>query len=148
MDLSDEIIIYSMEEEFKQFMQYPNKPRQKINLYNKLDVFYKNPIQKVSRNFNTESNVGFSVLNRLLQSFSLEIFSEYWGKYTHPEPNLNDTMFQFLKLRNSVAHGGDLSSEEKVTHRVFEKYKNLVIDLMYEIRLKMITGLNQKTYLK
>ncbi|MCP4353276.1 MAG: hypothetical protein GY795_48110 [Desulfobacterales bacterium] len=54
----------------------------------------------------------------------------------------------FLRYRNGIAHGGDISSEEKVTQEVYKKYKNLLTDLMYEIRFKMITGLEDKTFLK
>ena len=55
-------------------------------------------------------------------------------------------MTTFLRYRNGVAHGGDISSEEKVTHLVFEKYKKLVLTLMYAIQDKMSIGLKEHTY--
>ncbi|OAV66780.1 hypothetical protein Barb6XT_01767 [Bacteroidales bacterium Barb6XT] len=57
-------------------------------------------------------------------------------------------MTQFIRLRNTVAHGGDLDSEEKVTQDVYERYKNLTLDLMYEVHQKMINGLLHLTYKK
>ena len=54
----------------------------------------------------------------------------------------------FLKLRNTVAHGGDLVSEEKVNQSVYNRFRNLVRELMYEIRLKMLDGLERQTFLQ
>lgn len=96
---------------------------------------------------NTDSNVSFDTLNRILCTFSLEPFTAYWENYIHPSPNLEETLRTFLRYRNGVAHGGDISSEEKVTKEVFEKYKNLVIDLMYGVHSKMMKGISEKTYL-
>ena len=54
----------------------------------------------------------------------------------------------FLRLRNAVAHGGDLAPEERIDQQVYVRFKNLVIDLMYEIRLKMLYGLKHETFCK
>jgi hypothetical protein len=97
---------------------------------------------------NAEDNLGFDILNKILKTFSLDPFTEHWKKYKHPNPNLKESLNTFLRYRNGVAHGGDISSEEKVTQEVYVKYKNLVRDLMYEIQLKMVTGLKDKTYLR
>jgi len=47
-----------------------------------------------------------------------------------------------------VAHGGDLVSEDKIDQKLYARFKKLVIDLMYEIRLKMLYGLKHQTFLK
>jgi len=143
---SDEIIIHHMESTFKQLIEYPQQPSKKINYFNKLERFYNNEKVELSRLINTESNVGFEVLNKLLKNFSLEVFPKHWGQYTHPSPNLEETLLTFLRYRNSVAHGGDITSEESVTQEVFVKYKNLVINLMYSIHDRMIAGLENETY--
>ncbi len=88
------------------------------------------------------------VLNKLLKTFSLEPFVQHWDKYKHPASNLKESLTTFLRHRNGVAHGGDISSEEEVTQEVYKKYKNLVLDLMHEIHVKMVTGLQNRTYLK
>lgn len=147
-DCCDSIIIYDTETKFKQFMEYPKNKGLKLAFYNKLVPHFKEENLNISKSFNTESNVSFKVLNRLLETFNLEKFSKYWDKYQHPNKNLEEIMNDFLKYRNSVAHGGDISSEVKVTQEVYSKYKKLVVDLMYEILNKMIEGLEEKKYLK
>jgi hypothetical protein len=144
----DEIVIHHMESSFKQFKEYPGNDSKKVKFFDSLRVFHASSNCSISRVVNTESNVGFNVLNRLLKSFALEKFPEHWKDYAYPNPNLKDSLDLFLRLRNSVAHGGDLASEEKIDQKVYERFKRLVIDLMYEIRLKMLCGLKHKTFLK
>lgn len=147
-DFCDEIVIHHMENSFKQFKEYPEKNNRKINFFTSLKAFHISDSCTISRVVNTESNVGFNVLNKLLKSFELKEFPEHWNDYAYPNPNLKDSLDLFLRLRNSVAHGGDLVSEDKIDQKVYIRFKNLVTDLMYEIRLKMLYGLNHKTFLK
>lgn len=145
---SDDIIIHHMENSFRQFREYPNKDKQKIKFFKDIKAFHNESNQPISRVVNTQSNVSFSVLNKLLKTFSLEQFPEHWNEYKYPNPNLKNSMELFLKLRNTVAHGGDLVSEEKVNQSVYNRFRNLVRDLMYEIRLKMLDGLEKQTFLQ
>lgn len=149
-DFCDSIIVHHMESSFKQFKQYPNpqKDRQKIKFFKDLYAFHSNQYHRISRIVDTESNVSFSVLNNLLKIFSLEPFPEYWNQYCYPNPNLKESMDLFLYLRNTVAHGGDLKSEEKINQDDYSRFKMLVVDLMYEMRLKMLYGLIQETFLR
>ena len=145
---SDDIVIHHMENSFRQFREYPNKDKQKIKFFKDIKAFHNESSQPISRVVNTQSNVSFSVLNKLLKTFSLEQFPEHWNDYKYPNPNLKNSMDLFLKLRNTVAHGGDLVSEEKVNQSVYNRFRNLVRDLMYEIRLKMLDGLERQTFLQ
>ncbi|MEA5487759.1 MULTISPECIES: MAE_28990/MAE_18760 family HEPN-like nuclease [Pseudanabaena] len=147
-DFSDDIVIHHMESSFKQFREYPNKDKQKIRFFRDIKTFHNERSQPISRVVNTQSNVSFSVLNKLLKTFSLEQFPEHWKDYKHPNPNLKSSMDSFLRLRNTVAHGGDLVSEGKVNQSVYMRFRNLVVDLMYEIRVKMLDGLERKTFLQ
>ncbi len=147
MDFNSSIRIFHMENSFKQLKEYPKDDRKKIEFYNKLKEFFINNNHLLYKQINTQSNISFEILNSILRSFGLEPFDEHWGKYKHPNPNLKDNMTALLKYRNGVAHGGDISSEEKVTQKVYERYKMLILDLMYEIRYKMIRGIENKTYL-
>lgn len=147
-EFNHKIIIFHMENSFNQLKSYPEKPKKKINFYTKLEEFFETKQHNLSLQINTESNVSLEVLNKLLDSFCLEIFKEHWGKYKHPDTNLKEALVGFLRYRNGVAHGGDISSEEKVTLLVYKKYQNLVTDLMYEILNKMSTGLKNRTYLE
>ena len=144
----DGIVIYHMENSFRQLREYPNKDKQKIKFFKDIKAFHNGSSKPISRVVNTQSNVSFSVLNKLLKTFSLEQFPEHWKDYKHPNPNLKESMDFFLKLRNTVAHGGDLVSEEKVNQNVYNRFRNLVRDLMYEIRLKMLDGLERQTFLQ
>jgi len=144
----DEIYIFHIENEFKQLREYPNKTSKKEEYFNKLETFFKTPKHQINNIIKIDSNVSFEVLNKLLISLSLEPFPEFWHIYTHPNPNLSDTLKTFLRYRNGIAHGGDLSAEEKVTTTVYKKYRTLVLDLMYEIYFKMSECINKGQFLK
>ncbi|MFO0055478.1 MAG: hypothetical protein ACK53Q_21435, partial [Dolichospermum sp.] len=75
----DSIIIYHIESTFPQFKQYPDadKFNKKVNFFNRLSVFYKTNPLEISPKINTESNVGFKVLNRILTDFNLDKIIEY-----------------------------------------------------------------------
>lgn len=146
-NLSDEIKVFHMESEFKQFREYPERITKKIYFYEKLSDHFREERKKIYRVVNTESNVGFKVLNRLLCQFSLEQFPERWEIYNYPNDTLEHTLDSFLKLRNSVAHGGDFMSSEKVSQEVYSKYRILIKDLMYGIHDKFLYGIRNKTYL-
>jgi MAE_28990/MAE_18760-like HEPN len=145
-DFCDVIIIHQMENSFKQFKEYPIKESQKIKYLQSLKSFYSLNKHPMSRVINTQSNVGLSVLNKLLITFSLDPFTDHRQNYTHPNSSLKDTMVLFLKLRNTVAHGGDLISEEKIDHAVFVRFKVLILDLMYELRARMLNGLSKESF--
>lgn len=144
----DEIVIFHVENTFKQLRNYPEKESRKVKFYSDLSNFFSSKHYYLSYPINTENNVSFDILNKILKTFCLKPFDEHWKQYKYPNPNLKESLTSFLRYRNGVAHGGDISSEEKVTQKVYEKYKNLVTNLMYEIYFKMMTGLENKTYLK
>lgn len=148
-ELKDEIAIFHMENKFKQFNEYPKKTKGKISFYEQLSEHFANTSIPIYSSINTESNVSFEVLNRILKQFALEPFTEQWGEdYHYPKPNLKEMMTTFLRYRNGIAHGGDISSEEKVTVEVYEKYKKLVTDLMYGIYEKLQNAIENESYLK
>ncbi len=129
-------------------MNIRKKVRQKIAFFHKLDAHFSEKKHDIFQAVNTESNVGFRVLNKLLSQFSLQEFPEHWGQYTYPNSNLKEILDTFLRYRNGVAHGGDISSEEKITQDVYEKYRKLVNDLMYALHDKFLEGIANQTYMK
>lgn len=145
---SNDIITFHMENTFKQLKNYPSKNSGKIKYFENLKMHFLEEYHEIYQVIDTESNVSFEVLNKILGGFSLEPFPEHWDKYTYPNPNLKETMKTFLRYRNGVAHGGDISSEEKVTKEIFNRYKILVSDLMYEVHSKILKGIENKTYLQ
>ncbi len=147
-NLSDEIQVFHLENTFKQFKQYPEKKQKKVKFYTELASFHQIPIHQIHGQMHTQSNVSFENLNIILSALSLEPFKENWSVYNHPKPNLKESLKTFLRYRNGVAHGGDVSAEEKVTQEVYEKYRDLVRNLMYEIHDRMLLGIKNKTYLR
>lgn len=147
-DFCPKIVIHHMESSFKQLLDYPSKDNAKVKFYQNLRNFHLASNEPINRIVNTESNVGFNVINNLLQRFGLETFTEHWDKYSYPNPNLKETLSLFLKLRNDVSHGSVNYSSVIVGKNDYERFKYLVRDLMYEIRKKMLDGLISQTYKK
>lgn len=146
--LKDELFMYEIEKNFKQFNDLPKRQNRKLAFYKDLNAFFQNPKMTLPKGVYTESNVSFEVLNNIMKSFCLETFDEHWKNYSYPNTSLKDSLKSFLRYRNGVSHGGDISSEEKVTQQVYEKYKNLVLDLMYEIIIRMDNGIKSECYTK
>jgi hypothetical protein len=147
-NLHDTIQVFHLENTFKQFNEYPDKLTSKARFHEKLREFHLQEHHNIYRIVNTESNISFEVLNKLLEKFNLEKLSPHCGIYTHPNPSLKEMMKTFLDYRNGIAHGGDISAEEKVTQNVYTKYRKLVVDLMYNIHERMMKGIENETYLK
>lgn len=146
--LIPQLKIFHMQKSFKQFAEYPSKDNQKITFFTKLKVFYSNPYQSIYPRIDSQNNLGLDVLNKILETFGMEKLPKNWKTYRHPQMSLEETLSTFLRYRNSVAHGGDISTEEKVTKSVYEKYKNLIIDLAYEIYSKIEDSLINETYIE
>lgn len=147
-ELSDEIVVFHMDNSFKQFHQYPQKNTGKVKFYEGLKKHFLESHHQLYQRVDTESNLGFDVLNKLLSQFSLETLNENWEQYRKPNTNLKEMMSDLLRYRNGVAHGGDISSEEKVTQTVYNKYRQLVNDLMYEMHNRFMLGIENETYRK
>lgn len=148
-DYQNSIIVFQMESKFKQFREYPEKLSKRIKFLSDLQSHYQSDRILLDTSINTESNVSFDVLNKIMNQFSLEEFPERWGDdYNYPNPTLKEEMNTFLDYRNGVAHGGDISSIDKVTQQVFDRYKQLVLALMHEIRDRLYIGADSKHYLK
>lgn len=128
--LNERIIIYCKENKFKQFNEYPKKNQKKVKFYQNLQTFYSQSVHEIPRNFNTESNVGLEVLNKVMKTFNLETYPEHWGIYKHPNPNLRESLVSFLKVRNTVSHGGLLPTNETIDQNMYSRFKRLVLDLM------------------
>jgi hypothetical protein len=131
--LCDPIKVNHIEFTFKQLKQYPAKLNQKLRFIDGLkDFFVTTPIY-IKPIVNTESNVGFNVLNRLLEEFNLEKIPEYpLPRYSIPE-ELDKFL---LKLRNDIAHGQNavFIKREDVNRaiKLVESLMDLVLDKIKE----------------
>ena len=150
-NLCEQIRINHIENSLRQLKSYPSneKKTKKLTFHKKLKDFFLDSPRIDYSIINTQSNVNFKVLNNILTSFCLTPFEKKWEEkgYIHPKPNLEEMMKNFLNYRNAVSHGGDISSEEKVTQEVYQKYRVLVENLMYKVRDKMLEGLENQSYL-
>ena len=144
------ILVYHMESTFRQFKQYPNpksdedKPKivkKKVDFFNALGLFYKSHTLQIHPNINTESNVGFNVLNRILNDFNLEKIPTHENNYS-----LKDELGKLLQIRNAVAHGQ--KSSIVVNREDLERAINLVKKLMPLVFERIKTGFIEKSYLK
>lgn len=144
-DLHESIVIYCMERKFRQLKNYPQDTRRKINYINNMRAFYANEYRELPRVIDTQSNVGLEVLNKLLLQFNIDKYPDYWQDYSHPV-SLKDTFKLFLRLRNKVAHGGELLPDDSINRDEYQRFKKLVIDLMYDIRDKMLNNLNNSKF--
>ncbi|TAF68180.1 MAG: hypothetical protein EAZ55_00315 [Cytophagales bacterium] len=142
----DNIIIFCKERNFRQLKDYPQKTSGKISFMKKLKDFYSINVHLIPRVIDTQSNVGFEVLNRLLEQFNIVTYPEQWDVYKYPNPNLKENLHIFLKLRNTIAHGGELLPEESIDQKTYERFKKIVLDLMYDLRDKMLDSLINKKY--
>ena len=144
------IFVYHMESTFRQFKQYPNpksdedKPKivkKKVDFFNALGLFYKSHTLQIHPNINTESNVGFNVLNRILNDFNLEKIPPHENNYS-----LKDELGKLLQIRNAVAHGQ--KSSIVVNREDLERAIKLVDKLMDLVFERIKNGFIEKSYLK
>lgn len=145
-DLNNSLKVFYFESKHKQFESYPQKENKKVRFYDNLYSDFQNAFVEFSLVVDTESNVNFKVLNRILKEMCIEEFQEHWEQYTYPSPSLKSMLNGLVKYRNAVSHGGDVSSEEKVDIIVFEKYKDLVLNLMYEMSNRIIYSIENNNF--
>lgn len=143
--LISSIVVYNMELRFKQFKNYPIDERKKFTFFASLQKHYQKKLEIIPL-VDTENNVGYKVLNKLMKTFGLKAFPKHWKYYTYPNSNLEEMMDDFLRYRNSISHGGDISSEEVVTQLVFSKYRVLIRDLMYGMHDAFLFGIDQRSF--
>jgi hypothetical protein len=139
--ISEPILVYSIEKRFKQFKEYPADLKKKAVFFNKLNQFYASDSIEIDGIVNTESNVGFKVLNKLLETFCLETIPEY----IEPGVSLKHKLDKFLKIRNMVAHGQ--YSEGTIKREELGNAIQLVSDLMELVTERIINGFKNESYL-
>lgn len=147
-ELIDSILIYNMENRFKQFKNYPIDINKKSKFFTGLYNHCQSDIVQIPTMVNTESNVNFKVMNRLLCTFGLEPFPENWEAYKPPKTSsLKSTLNDFLRYRHTVAHGGDIADEE-ITQEKYSGYRSMVRDLMYGMHNRFLEGISTRSYMK
>ncbi|OQW91589.1 MAG: hypothetical protein BWK78_04185 [Thiotrichaceae bacterium IS1] len=134
------ILVYHIEAKFKQFKQYPEKFKQKASFFDQLNQLYTSKTVDINPVVNTESNVGFKVLNRILEEFNLEVIPDY----LEPAYSLSTELKRLLDIRNNVAHG---QNSIVVNRTDLERAIKLVEKLMELVFERIISGFMNESYL-
>jgi hypothetical protein len=134
------ILCYHIENSFKQFREYPKDHKRKVTFFDKLGDFYSSDYIEITRIINTESNVGFDVLNRLLSAFNLEKIPEYLEQRYSLKKELDEKL---LGIRNKVSHGQDSIIVNRNDLDESIKLVNILMELVLE-RTK--TGFSSQSY--
>jgi hypothetical protein len=139
-EICDNLLVKHIESTFKQFNEYPKDFKKKVTFFQGLEQFYQAKYVDINKTVNTESNVGFDVINKLLISFNLKTIPEY------PEPgySLKKALIDFLDMRNKLAHG---QNAVKVSRSILNESTSLVIMLMNMVYDLIIDGYENKSYL-
>lgn len=136
-----DILVYHMDNNFKQFREFPEKSERKSNFFYQLKNFYRAERFEITRTVNTQSNVGFSVLNKILGAFNLELMP----LYPEPQFSLTDELEGFLlKIRNATAHG---TNAIVIKRSDVERAIKLVEMLMELVSKRIFHGFQNASYL-
>lgn len=140
-----QILVFNVESKFKQFKEYPQKMNLKANFFNNLSTFFEDKTVHIFPIINTESNVGFNVLNRILSDFNFKEIPEY--PISGTQYSLKYELDKFLlKIRNNVAHGDNSITVYKEDLDRATKLVEYLMDLVVE---RILTGyLVDKTHLE
>ncbi|MFZ2726806.1 MAG: MAE_28990/MAE_18760 family HEPN-like nuclease [Methylococcaceae bacterium] len=140
--IHEQLLVYHLENRFKQFNEYPKKFDKKVAFLKNLHHFYESKVIIINRVVDTKSNVGFKVMNTILETFNLKPIRE---REYEPLYSFVDELDKFLlKARNAVAHGNEASITREDLDRAI-KLVNILMDLIFD---RVMDGFNNRTYLK
>lgn len=105
----------------------------KCNFVNNILEYSKSPVF-ISPKIPTEANVGFKVINKILNHFHLEEL---------PKKDF-DRLDKLLLYRNKIAHG---EYSVVVTQDIIQDFILAVIDSMHAVTIRIMDGFFSKTYL-
>lgn len=141
-ELSDHYLLHESECRFKQLKEYPSELKRRHKFIKNLLTFYRDdsPLTLVP-NINTESNLGFNVMNNILGYFCLNTVNDHIDNNAY---SLKDDMDKFLlNTRNGIAHGDAriTASTEEITKAI-----SLVTRLMHIIKDILCSGVEAQVY--
>lgn len=143
-NLSMHYFIRETEKNFKQLKNYPEKINQRHSFLTNLSFFFKNTGEiSLKTDINTESNLGFNVVNNILSNLNLRKITDH---INHNEYSLKKELDRFLlDTRNGIAHGNhaDTISDDDI-----DKAIRLVELLMDEITNILEEGYNNQVFKK
>jgi hypothetical protein len=172
--INTNLLVFGFENSFKQFNNYPanyppqDKIEKKENLINNLSSFFSSPEFKILHTLNTESNLGFEALNKImlqlnlgkfLENLELENFDNYLGSSLVNILNntydvvksgkkypLKKELDYLLNCRNAVSHGNFKSIV--VNNEMISRTIKVVEIAMEQVMDKIVIACEQQKYLK
>lgn len=134
-DLHDSYFIRNAEKNFRQLKEYPTKDRHKLNFLKGMLTYFRNTGEVlVNQEINTESNLGFGVMNAILGHLNMNRIEDH---IDHDAYSIKDDMDKFLlDKRNGLVHGdpastvdtAQISSAIALVERLMDLTKETILD--------------------
>lgn len=141
-ELSKHYLLRETECRFRQLKEYPKDMKKKQTFLQSLMTFFRdnNPLA-LRLDVNTESNLGYGIMNGILVYFNL---SQVEDNIDHDAYSLKDDMDKFmLHIRNGISHGDPKIS---ATTADITKAIALVERLMHVIEDVLCEGFDNEVY--
>lgn len=140
--LSKHYLLRETECRFRQLKEYPQEMKKKQRFLHSLMTFFRDDSpMTLELDVNTESNLGFGIMNSILNHFNL---AEVLDHIDHDSYSLKDDMDCFmLHIRNGIAHGDPSISASTAD---ITKAIALVDRLMHLIEDILCEGLDNEVY--
>lgn len=158
-EINDSLLFYSVDMKFNNQLYSYGQTEDKYPIDKKIE-FIKKLNDFLNNNFviydkiNSESNVGFDILNKLLSKLKFNKIEEYaYPNYSLAEKlgkkgnkNAEAKPDSLLGLRNSLAHGS--GEEITVTKEMISEFITLINNLMIEVFYIVAQGFENECYRK
>lgn len=141
-DLHQNYYVRDIEKNFRQLKEYPSKQSQKHSFLKKLQTYFRNlGTVNLKSDVNTESNLGFEVVNAILENLNLQKIPDH---IDNNEYSLKNDLNNFLlRNRNGLAHGDPsiTVNDTDITSAI-----NLVTRLMNVVQSIFSFGLSNESF--
>ena len=141
-ELSKHYLLRETECSFRQLKEYPKEMKKRQNFLLDLMTYFREDSPLILKlDVNTESNLGYGIMNGILNYFNLSMVEDH---IDHDAYSLKDDMDKFmLYTRNGIAHGDPTIT---ATTADITKAIALVKRLMYVIEDVLCEGFDNEVY--
>ena len=141
-DLNDKYFVRNADKTFKQLNEYPSDYSKRLSFLKSLLTYFRNTGDvDLKTEVNTESNLGYKVMNTILKGLNLEPIEDH---IDHDAYSLKDDMDKFLlDKRNGLVHGDPAST---VTTDQVAKAITLVNRLMFVTKETILEGFKNEVF--
>ena len=141
-ELSDKYFVRNADKNFKQLKEYPSDYGKRLHFLKNLLAYFRNMGEvDLNTEVNTESNLGFKVMNVILNGLNLTLIEDH---IDHDAYSLKEDMDKFLlDKRNGLVHGDPAST---VTTEQVTKAITLVDRLMNLTKETILNGYKNEVF--